>query len=207
MTDLRRHRLTGSRAADLMTGNYKVWNRLAWDMRSEQPILGQKRGIPPLDWGIDNEPRVRAWCWERHPEWEIERVEFQPYHDQTHPLFADHVGCSPDGLIRPDGWGLEVKAPYNPANQLAYCRAGILPDIYVPQVQWCLWATGWPRFVFASGDPRIEDDERYFEIVVEPDLAYHARLEELATEFLEGYLSHEEFRPRAMTAATLDSMF
>jgi len=203
----RQHRLTGSRAADLMSGSYKVWNTLARAMRGEQPILGQKCGIPPLDWGIQYEPMVRGWVWERHPEWDIEAPDLVLYHDQEHPLFGPHVGCSPDGLILPVHWGLETKAPYNPEIHLSYVREGVLPEQYKPQVQFCLWASGWARWLFVSGDPRVEDDERYVEIEVLPDLAYHARIEELAGEFLEGYLAGEEFRPRAMSAAAIDAMF
>lgn len=205
--DARRHRLTSSRAAMLMTGNYKTWNRLAFDMRSTQPLLGKKSGIPPLDWGIQYEPWVRAQFWERHPEWDIEKTGLVAYHDQSHPLFADHVAVSPDGFIRPGGWGFECKAPYNTDIHVGYVRAGALPAAYVPQVQFSLWATGWDRWVFASGDPRVFDGERYYELAVAPDPAYHARITELATEFLEGYTQAEEFKPRAHNAAAYAKMF
>lgn len=203
----RQHRLTASRAADLMTGSYKTWNRLAWDMRGEQRILGQKSGVPSLDWGVEHDVQIRAWVWERHPEWSIENGGLLLYHDQEHPLFAKFCACSPDGIILPNRWGLEVKAPYNPDIHLAYARSGELPTDYVPQVQYSLWCSGYDRWLFASGDPRIDDDLKYTELAVRPDPAYQDRITELATEFLEGYSAGDEFQPRRPTAAMFNNMF
>lgn len=206
----RRHRLTSSRAEALMSGSYKRWNTLAWDMRGEQPMLGQKSGVPALDHGIEHEPWVRASVWAAHPEWDdIERPGLVLYHDRSHPLFADHCAATPDGRIVPIGWGLETKAPYSPMIHLGYVRTGKLPEEYLAQVQWSLWCTGWERWVFASGDPRLEPDdpERLMYLVVSPDPAYHARIADMASEFLEGYLAHEEFKPRVYSAAKLAEMF
>lgn len=204
----RRHRLTSSRAEALMSGSYKQWNTLAWDMRGEQPTLGRKSGVPALDWGIDHEAWVRAQAWERHPEWDdVERPGLVLHHDRRHPLFANHCAATPDGHILPMGWGLETKAPYSPAIHLSYVRSGTVPEQYWAQVQWSLWCTGWERWVFASGDPRIDDGEQYMDVVVAPDPAYHARIADMATRFLEGYLAHEEFQPLRPTAAAFSKMF
>lgn len=206
----RRHRLTSSRAEALLSGSYKQWNTLAWDMRGEQPMLGQKCGIAPLDHGIEYEPWVRAQVWAAHPEWDdIEKPGLILHHDREHPLFSQHCAATPDGIIRPIGWGLETKAPYSPAIHLGYARSGQLPEEYRPQVQWSLWVTGWDYWLFASGDPRLDPDdpERVVELVVKPDPAYHARIADMALRFLEGYLAHEEFKPRTYSAAQLDAMF
>lgn len=118
-----------------------------------------------------------------------------------------HCGASPDGIILPGGWGYEGKCPYDPEIHNGYLTNGVLPKEYVPQVQWSLWVTGWPRWVFASGDPRRNDGGRLFVIEVEPDAALHQRFEELATRFLETYLTGEDFKPLARTAAAFEEMF
>lgn len=203
----RRHRLTASRAADLMTGSYRVWNRLAWDMRGEQRILGQKSGVPALDWGIEHERQVLAWVWERHADWDIERGGLLLHHDREHPLFSRFCACSPDGVrIADETWGIEVKAPFNPEIHLRYVRSGRVPEEYDAQIQFSLWCSGYPRWLFVTGDPRF-DDNRYMELAVEPDPVYQARLTELATEFLEGYSAGDEFKPRQPSAANFDKMF
>lgn len=213
----RQHRLTASRAADLLSGNYKTWNHLARNMREPQRILGKKCGVPSLDWGVDNERQIRAWTWERHPEWHIMRGGFIPYHDQSHPLFAKHCGCTPDGIIHGYAgrehytWGYEAKAPYDPEIHLSYVRKKQVPEKYWPQVQFSLWCAGpaLPVWVFATGDPRvaIADEERYFDTGVVPDPEVHARISDMASRFLEGYTAGEEFRPLRATAAAFDKMF
>lgn len=125
----------------------------------------------------------------------------------TERLFIRHVGASPDGLILPNRWGYEGKCPYDPEIHAGYLAGGVLPKEYVPQVQWSLWVTGWPRWVFASGDPRRKDGGRLFVIEVAPDVALHQRFEELAAKFLETYLTGEDFKPLATTAAAFDEMF
>jgi putative phage-type endonuclease len=49
-----------------------------------------------------------------------------------HPTL-DYFGASPDGLLGKDGV-LELKCPL-PSTHWAYIRDGVVPDIYVPQVQ------------------------------------------------------------------------
>lgn len=206
-TRLRQHRITASRAADLLSENYKTWNRLARNMREEPTrTLGRKCGVPSLDWGIDNEPLVRAMVWEENPVWDIEPVGFQVFHGE-HPLLTKHVGASPDGYIPQAGWGYEGKAPMDPEIHQRYVDAGVAPEEYVPQIQFSLWVTGWPGWVFASGDPRRHDAGRLMTVIVHPDRRLHDRFEELSLRFLESYTAGEEFKPIKATAATFREMF
>jgi YqaJ-like viral recombinase domain len=73
-------------------------------------------------------------------------------------------GCSPDGLIDPDG-GLELKCPH-PSTQMYRLRKGVLPNEYKGQVHGALAITGrkWWDFVsYCHGLPkfmvRVEPDE------------------------------------------------
>lgn len=213
----RQHCLTASRAKRLLSGNYKTWNTLAKEMRAEQRILGSAPpSIPSLHWGTTHEPWLRAEIWEAYPEWEIEKAEFQMLNGDVPrgtvstgfpQILLEHCGASPDGLILPMGWGYEGKCPYDPEIHARYVEHGGVPPEYVPQVQWSLWVTGWPKWVFASGDPRREDGGRLVVRLVEPDLEMHQRFEELATKFLETYLTGEDFKPVTATAATFNKMF
>jgi hypothetical protein len=204
---LRQHCLTASRAKRLLTGSYKVWNTLAKEMRAEQRVLGRApKSIPSLHWGVKHEPWLRAEVWERYPAWEIEPVEFQMFHGE-HPLLSRHCGASPDGRVLPRGWGYEGKCPYDPEIHAGYLERTTVPEEYIPQVQWSLWVTGWPGWIFASGDPRRTDDGRLLVRAAEPDLAMHQKFEELATRFLESYLAGESFQPVSGSAAKLAEMF
>ncbi len=118
-----------------------------------------------------------------------------------------HVGASPDGIILPMRWGYEGKCPYDTEIHDRYLIEGVLPKEYVPQVQWSLWTTGWPRWVFASGDPRRHDGGRVFILEVGPDFDLHQKFEELAVRFLETYTTGEEFKPVGTSAAALKEMF
>lgn len=58
------------------------------------------------------------------------------------------TGCSPDGLIG-DDCGLELKCPQHPKH-VEYLLGNKVPDAYAPQVQFSMWVTGRPRWVFVS---------------------------------------------------------
>lgn len=210
----RQHCLTASRAKRLLSENYKTWNTLAKEMRAEQRVLGQApKSIPSLHWGVEHEPWLRAEVWERHPEWEIEPVEFQTMVSRGAistgfpQILMPHVGASPDGRISPAGWGYEGKCPYDAEIHARYLEHGGVPPEYVPQVQWSMWVTGWPKWVFASGDPRRTDGGRLLVVLVEPDPKLHEKFEELSIRFLETYLTGEEFKPLNANAAALREMF
>lgn len=211
---LRQHCLTASRAKRLLSENYKTWNTLAKEMRSEQRVLGSAPpSIPSLHWGVTHEPWLRAELWERNPGWEIEPVGFlrlvpRGAVSTGYPqILLDHCGASPDGRILPHGWGYEGKCPYDPAIHARYVEEGKVPKEYYPQVQWSLWVTGWPRWIFASGDPRRDDGGRLMVMPVLPDLELHQKFEELAIRFLETYLAGEDFKPLTATAAAFSEMF
>jgi len=77
----------------------------------------------------------------------------------------DRCGCSPDGLIG-DDCGLEIKCP-QPARALEYLMTGEVPSEYVMQVQFSMYVTGRPWWVFMSYSRqfpplvlRVERDEK-----------------------------------------------
>ena len=59
------------------------------------------------------------------------------------------AGCSPDGIIRGQECGLEIKCP-SAAVHVKYLLRGTLPPEYAPQVHGSIFITGFPRWRFVS---------------------------------------------------------
>ena len=96
------------------------------------------------------------------------------------------VGCSPDGLVGEDGL-LELKCPMAPTHILCLCRGG-LPPTHKAQVQGQLWVSGRKWCDFMSYHPQLPP----LLIRVEPDLAYHAALDEFMPLFVEEVIAGRE---------------
>lgn len=114
----------------------------AKDMRpnwfSDRPVTKD------MEHGTNSEPQAREW-YEFEKGIPVRQVGFVTTDD-------GRFGCSPDGLIDPDG-GLELKCP-KPSTHVGYLREGTLPDKYKPQVHGCLIVTGrlwWDFLSYAPG--------------------------------------------------------
>lgn len=77
---------------------------------------------------------------------EIRRVGFVKSDDGK-------IGCSPDGLIG-DKCGIEIKCPGAPKH-LRYLLDHRVPPEYVVQVQFSMFVTGFPEWVFVSYHPHL----------------------------------------------------
>jgi len=66
----------------------------------------------------------------------------------------ERCGCSPDGLVAADGFGIEIKCP-NADTHVGYLLAGILPSDYIMQVQGSMLVTGFDSWTFLSYHPRF----------------------------------------------------
>ena len=109
--------------------------------------------------GTELEPEARA-TYEFIHDTQVEQIGFVYLDDRR------HVGCSPDGLVGPDGL-VEFKAP-KASTHVKYLLAGKVPSDYVPQVQGQLWITGRKWCDFMSYHPdcdplivRVERDDKY----------------------------------------------
>lgn len=114
----------------------------------------------PMMYGIENEPLARN-LYECERGVDIERVGFV-----LHPKIK-RAGASPDGLIGDDGL-LEIKVP-NTTTHLTYFMDGVMPEEYIPQVQWQLACTGRKWADFMSYDPRMPMDFGIFIVRVDRD--------------------------------------
>ncbi|MBE3064587.1 MAG: YqaJ viral recombinase family protein [Spirochaetes bacterium] len=63
-------------------------------------------------------------------------------------------GCSPDGIVEADRFGLEIKCP-DADTHVGYLLAGELPNDYLMQVQGSMLVTGFDSWTFLSYHPRF----------------------------------------------------
>jgi putative phage-type endonuclease len=76
-----------------------------------------------------------------------------------HPILT-YSHASPDGLVNTDGM-IEIKVP-SVANHIEYMLAGVVPSIYVKQLQWQMACSGrlWNDFV--SYGPELPEEMQLF---------------------------------------------
>jgi len=129
-----------------------------------------------MDHGKETEPQARAW-YEMERGVQVRQVGFCVTDD-------GRFGCSPDGLIDPDG-GLELKCP-KLSTHTAWLMADKVPDEYLPQIHGCLIVTGRQWWDFVSYSParglppllkRVFRDEYTIKLAVELEL-FDERLKE-----------------------------
>ncbi len=58
-------------------------------------------------------------------------------------------GCSPDGLVQGQDFGVEVKCP-EAVNHVRYLTEGFLPNVYSCQVMGSMFVTGFKKWIFVS---------------------------------------------------------
>lgn len=178
-------KITASRFGDVLanpkTKRYQEYLTEIVDDLSGVPHIEDEK--PWFKHGKEMEPRARSAY-----EWEC----FKKGEDITvvekgliiHPKY-DFISCSPDGLILPKK-GIEIKSRVSHEAHKKSIKSG-LPSNHKPQVQGCLWVTGFDSWDYVSyfedPDGRLEDDI-YIEII-EPDLEYHERLEKACLKFWE----------------------
>lgn len=97
-----------------------------------------------------------------------------------HPALT-YSHASPDGLVGTDGM-IEIKVP-SPANHIEYLLGGVVPSIYVKQLQWQMACSGrfWNDFV--SYGPELPEELQIFIVRMERDNAMIAEMEKAVIEF------------------------
>lgn len=128
-----------------------------------------------MQWGKDSEPLARA-------AYEIATGDIVSESDFIKHPTIPFVGCSPDGLIGPDG-GYESKCPATSRIHVTTWRDG-MPKEHIAQVQGCMWVTGRKYWQFVSYDPRASEQLRLYVQRIERDEAYIKTLETEVLKFL-----------------------
>lgn len=118
-------------AAERMTGLAK---EQSWDSK-------------PVAWGREMEDEARA-VYEMETGSAVDQVGFIEA--------SEWVGCSPDGLIREDGYW-EAKCPNSDTHLRYLCNPHNLEEDYGYQVQGGLWISGRQWAHLTSYDPRFKD--------------------------------------------------
>lgn len=182
--EARRGLFTASRFGDLLadpsTARYQAYL---------DEVFNEIVGVPDFDDG--HKP------WFSHgTEWEEEArgsYEFETGTEVREVGFIvsdqlDYVGCSPDGLIDPDG-GIEIKSRKSRAAYLKSVKAGV-DSIHLPQIHGCMWVTGraWWDYVSYFKSPesmdhdlhihRVYRDEKYINRLTSACMVARAKINE-----------------------------
>jgi hypothetical protein len=119
-----------------------------------------------MQWGIDHEDEARIW-YEGISGNTVREVGFCLRED------IDRVGCSPDGLIDPDGL-IEIKCPMSKTH-VKYTLEGP-PKDYINQMQYQMMVTGRDWCDFVTFDPRMPDEAKGHIVRVPRDEEHIAKL-------------------------------
>jgi hypothetical protein len=209
---MRRGKLSGSRAKDLMSGSFRVWNALLKELREPPPFYGVGPNTPaPLKWGKGHEDRALAIWWDKHPTLDLENPVCLNYHGDD-PLWARHVVVSPDRTIYDPARevtiaGLELKCPYEEGKLARWAAAKACPAEHFDQCAFGRLVTGLPRWFFVAYDPRLAEEDQFFEVEVLVPQSYLDAMFEKGTTFLRMLESGGEFEPTSRNAAKLKEMF
>lgn len=128
-----------------------------------------------MRWGTAQEPLARL-AYEAKTQNIVEEVGLVLHPD------VPFVGCSPDGLIAPDG-GCEIKCPYNSVIHVQTIEGG-MPTEHRAQVQGAMWVTGRKWWDFVSFDPRVPEALQLYVERIPRDDAYIAELADEVARFL-----------------------
>lgn len=104
-------------------------------------------------------------------------------------IFKDNkfrCGCSPDGVIEKDGFGLELKVPYNPENYVEFFSSDKVDSEYLWQVQFSMWCTGASKWDFAMYAPLAKVKPLKATAVLRDEEKMKA-LDDLIPQFIEDY--------------------
>jgi len=160
-------RITGSRIADVIS----VLTRASGAKKAGDPsakrdaykleviaerLTGRAKDhyvSPAMEHGTNTEDDARMYYES------VMRQMCAPVSFVLHPRY-DFTGSSPDSLVGDSGV-LEIKCPET-TTHLAYHQGGVVPEEYVPQIQWELACTERQWCDFVSFDPRIQDPNLRF---------------------------------------------
>lgn len=158
-------KFTGSRFATILPWNAvsgKEPLKAYWDT-VDQIVVDRLTGSY-VDKGIDS----KSLRWGREVEpFARDAHQFETGDIVTESGFINHkiypfVGVSPDGLVKPDG-GIEIKCPISEIIHLSRFTNGI-EDIYMPQVQGCIWVCEVDWWDWISFHPRFTGKNRHLQM-------------------------------------------
>lgn len=174
-------RVTSSRIADMLAKTKTGWGasraNYAAQLVAERLTGNVAEGFKSaaMEFGTEYEAEARAMYAFANGV-DPHEVGFIPHH--TIPM----AGCSPDGLIEPDGLA-EFKCP-NTATHIETLRGASIPGRYMLQMQWQMACTGRAWCDFISYDPRMPQNMQMFIVRVPRDPVRIVEIEKEARAFL-----------------------
>lgn len=179
-------KITGSRAKTVMNGTLRGWAglsaRLYKEEKNPEGFL-EEVSAPALEHGNTNEALALASMELRYLA-DFDRPDFL-----QHPTY-DFIGYSPDSIWTPENTLIEVKCPFN---EIIHLRSeDAMPEEHYPQVQMGLWVGDLKECMFASFDPRQEEDKRLFIHIIKRDEDYIERLRVRCIEFWDYHTTQQE---------------
>lgn len=166
-----------------------AWAQLARNLEAERNWSREPHeNMPaPLRWGLQHEPEARWLFAEAHPEIECRQKQFLMMPDSP---MSPYIGTSPDLACYTAGalvTGAEIKCPYNADTFMKKAREG-RPRDDKAQVQWHLWISGAPFWLYVLFDPR---KPLYMETRWDRDEDYIEEMQAKARRFIEGFVIGE----------------
>lgn len=137
----------------------------------EMPELSAKS----LEWGKNNEAMSRS-AYEMLTSCDVEEVGFIYGNDRRY-------GVSPDGIIKGERKGIELKNPWNSKVHAEFLALDKIKPEYVYQVQFGMFVTGFEHWDFASYDGRFRKNQLKL-LTLKRDLALMDRFENEVGEFV-----------------------
>jgi len=113
---------------------------------------------------------------------EYERRNFVKVEEVGFISKTDFIGTSPDGIMEKMKRGFEGKSL--PVEHIRIKDTNKPVDAHVFQCQWNLWCTGWDDWDLVYHSPRLPKSCNYVEFNLKPDLALHAKLDEVTSKFI-----------------------
>jgi len=156
---LRLGRVTASRVADVIAKTKSGYSASRANYMAQliaerlTGVVAESYTNAAMQHGTETEPEARA-AYEFYQGVSVEQIAFVPHGK------IDQAGCSPDGLIGPDGL-VEIKCP-NTATHLETLLGQAIPAKYEAQMQFQMSCTGRKWCDFVSYDPRMPEHMRLF---------------------------------------------
>jgi len=138
---------------------------------------------PEMQWGTEQEPHARM---------AFEMANDLTVNESGYCYMPDLMaGVSPDGFVTENGQlGIvEFKCPKS-RTHLGYLDAGVIPALYVPQVQHTMWLTGADFAYFQSFDPRFPEKLQRMQVRIDRDRSHIDAHQKAVVKFL---LEADEF--------------
>ena len=176
-------KITASRMADVMDFTKKGEPSAKRQDYLLQIVAERLTGQPCEDtyitqamrWGTEQEPYARV-------AYELARgVVVHQVGLVLHPSIPN-AAASPDGVVNGEGL-IEIKCP-GTTTHLRTMLDGMIPEKYLPQINWQMACTGAKWCDFVSFDPRLPDEYQLFIIRLMRDENAIAACEDSALKFL-----------------------